>query len=103
MSIELDGNGNSVRSSPVVADLDLARQIRSTGRDDLINQVELLRDRLMASMNELAVQAKSFAIQNGEKGDPYAECAQSASATSYRHSRLVIEEKFNQLLNKFKD
>lgn len=42
MSIELDGNGNSVRRDPVVANSDLAKQIRQVGRGELVREVETL-------------------------------------------------------------
>lgn len=104
MSIELDGNGNTVRSSPVVADSDLSKQIRSAGQADLIKEVEALRDELTGIMRHLSMSAgdqareERMSLKRSNRSDVYIGQEQA-----YSHSSDIVDEKFSALLLKIKN
>lgn len=100
MSIELDGNGNTTRSRPVVADSDLSKQIRSAGQADLIKEIEGLRGELLKYLRALSNSAGDQAREVYRVHRKH-ECIGQEQA--YSHSSDVVEEMFSALLSKIKN
>lgn len=103
MSIELDGNGNTVRSNPVVADSDLSKQTRSVGQADLIKEIEALRDDMLYNFRErlkTSDEVKALCIRQGDR-ILFERCLSQSRA--YEEVIRDTREKFSALLSKIKN
>lgn len=103
MSIELDGNGNTVRSSPVVADSDLSKQIRSAGQADLIKEIEDLRNELVKALQRCAGEMGRGAKRSMLAGYEVQSLSYESNKRVYLHAGYLIEQKFSALLSKIKN